>query len=47
MFVPNLNTLPAPQRALWPDLGKTPEDFTPLWWNGAGSAARTSNIAGF
>ncbi len=28
MFVPNLNILPAPQRALWPDLGETPDEFT-------------------
>ena len=28
MFVPNLNILPTAQRALWPDLGETPEEFT-------------------
>ncbi len=28
MFVPNLNILPASQRALWPDLGETPDEFT-------------------
>lgn len=27
-FTPNLGTLPGPQRALWPELGSTPEDFT-------------------
>ena len=27
-FVPNLRTLPAAQRALWPELGATPETFT-------------------
>jgi hypothetical protein len=27
-FVPHLNTLPAPQRALWPELGATPGGFT-------------------
>jgi hypothetical protein len=27
-FIPNLSTLPAPQRALWPELGATPEAFT-------------------
>ena len=25
MFIPNLNILPTAQRALWPDLGETPE----------------------
>ena len=28
MFVPNLDALPASQRALWSDLGETPEEFT-------------------
>jgi hypothetical protein len=28
MFVPNLNILSAPERALWPDLGDTPDEFT-------------------
>jgi hypothetical protein len=27
-FIPNLATLPAQQRALWPELGKTPDAFT-------------------
>jgi hypothetical protein len=27
-FTPRLNTLPAPQRALWPELGATPDTFT-------------------
>jgi hypothetical protein len=27
-FTPNLTTLPAPQRALWPELGGTPDTFT-------------------
>jgi len=27
-FIPNLTTLPAPQRALWPELGATPGTFT-------------------
>jgi hypothetical protein len=27
-FIPHLNTLPAPQRALWPELGATPGVFT-------------------
>jgi hypothetical protein len=27
-FIPNLTTLLAPQRALWPELGATPESFT-------------------
>jgi hypothetical protein len=27
-FIPHLNTLPAPQRALWPELGATPGTFT-------------------
>jgi hypothetical protein len=27
-FVPNLDTLPAPQRALWPELTATPDSFT-------------------
>ena len=27
-FVPNLSTLPPPQRKLWPELGTTPEAFT-------------------
>jgi hypothetical protein len=28
IFVRNLNALPPPQRALWSDLGETPEEFT-------------------
>lgn len=28
LFIPNLNTLPAPQRALWPELAATPDSFT-------------------
>ena len=27
-FLPNLDTLPAAQRALWPELAATPESFT-------------------
>jgi len=27
-FLPNLDTLPAPQRALWPELAATPDSFT-------------------
>ena len=27
-FIPHLNTLPAPQRALWAELGATPSAFT-------------------
>lgn len=27
-FIPNLGALPAPQRALWPELGATPDTFT-------------------
>ena len=27
-FVPNLDGLPAPQRALWPELAATPDSFT-------------------
>jgi hypothetical protein len=27
-FIPHLNTLPSPQRALWPELGATPGTFT-------------------
>lgn len=27
-FVPNLDILPAPQRALWPELSATPDNFT-------------------
>lgn len=27
-FIPNLSTLPPPQRKLWPELGATPEAFT-------------------
>lgn len=27
-FVPNLDTLPAPQRAFWPELAATPDSFT-------------------
>lgn len=27
-FIPNLDTLPASQRSLWPELGGTPETFT-------------------
>ncbi|MDP9052828.1 MAG: hypothetical protein M3N93_00775 [Acidobacteriota bacterium] len=27
-FIPNLDTLPAPQRALWPEPGATPDTFT-------------------
>ena len=27
-FIPHLNVLPAPQRALWPELGATPDAFT-------------------
>src|ERR1017187_3482005 len=27
-FFPNLDTLPAPQRALWPELAATPDSFT-------------------
>jgi hypothetical protein len=28
VFTPHLNLLPAPQRALWPELGATPGAFT-------------------